>query len=129
MDGRDGGKKGKKFRADKKKLLEYTAQLDTLQFKQALLDLQYYADWDEHVIDIKRERDSDWDGEEEADEGYAEARRLAYAAIKAKLGDNVRHLSTGMRPGDARGLFKRISNRSCSLTTGAIQALKEEVNG
>ena len=135
-DGKDpaddgNGNGGDKKRNDKK-LLEYSQQLPTLttenfvDFKDAFKDLIYYAEWEADVVDLQQESADIWDGAEEADEDTKKARRLAYALLRMKLNGSLRHLVTGIRPGDAKGLWKRIFSRFCTSTSGALQELKTE---
>ena len=117
------------------KLNEYAMQLPTLtannyhEWKQSLDDLNYFAQWDDSVLDLQDKIETPWDGAEESSDTIAKQRRMAYAVLRMKLHPDLRHLLTGLRPGDSRGIYSRISTRFLSLTTGAIQALAEELNG
>ena len=118
--------------SEDKKLLPYTKQLPTLttenfvEFKNALENLQYYAGWDEKTLDLKLTIPAPWDGREEADKKVQSHRRLSYAVLRMKVASPLRHLLTGITPGDVRGLWRRIHNRFCIKTSGALQALKTE---
>ena len=99
------------------------------EWKQSLDDLNYFAQWDDSVLDLQDKINTPWDGIEESSDTIAKQRRMAYAVLRMKLHPDLRHLLTGLRPGDSRGIYSRISTRFLSLTTGAIQALAEELNG
>jgi hypothetical protein len=118
--------------AEDKKIIPYSKQLPTLtldnfvEFKSALENLAYFAEWHERTLDLKLNIDDPWDGTEEADKKRQKTRKLAYAILRLKMGTQLRHLLTGVTPGDARGLWKRIHNRFCTKTAGSFQALKTE---
>ena len=74
-----------------KKLIPYCKQIPVLsndnfvEFKDALENLIYYADWHEATIDIKLSVNAPWNGNEEADKKRQSARKLAYAVLRLKL--------------------------------------------
>ena len=115
----------------KNKIAEYKAQMVTLnennflEWKEALLNLQYYAEWNEDVIDMKQSQPP-WDKGEEADNKERRDRRHAYAIIRMTVSDKLKHLIKGVTPGDARGIYKRIYDRFCRITAGALKALQTE---
>jgi hypothetical protein len=61
------------FEQEDKKLIPYSKQLPTLtldnfvEFKSALENLAYFADWHKKTMDLKLEMADPWDGLEEAD--------------------------------------------------------------
>lgn len=98
-----------------------------MQWHESLKNLAYYAEWDNSILDMEGTMDP-WDGKEEEDKTIRQGRRDAYAVVRLCISPELQHIISNMRPGDARGMFKKLFNRFCRLTSGAIQSLKNEVN-
>ena len=120
--------------AKSSRLLELDKQMPRLKesnfvaWNEALLNLQYYANWDVKLIDIEQSSTTKWDGVDETDKVQANDRRLAYAVIRMSISPELYHLRDGMRPGDVMGLYKKLYTRFCRLTHGAIAGLKKDIN-
>ena len=117
---------------DDKKLIPYSKQLPMLtqdnycEFKEALTHLVYFADWHEDTLDLEFNIVNPWNGQEEADKTRQKARKLAFVILRLKISPSLSHLMTGIRPGDARGLWKKINQRFFTNTSGSYQRLENE---
>ena len=95
---------------------------------ERLRQLIYFANWDDDCLDVDQARPA-WDGREEQDDEVCRNRRDACAVLRMCLDDGpMEHLLVATRPGDARGIYKKIHNRFCMLTHGATEALRNEIN-
>ena len=121
---------------DKKSVLRlttYASQVRTLtsknwmSFVKDMVDVQYYAMWPDHVLDIAQKIAEAWDGVEEKDDFERQSRRDAYALICMKMAPELKHLRVGVDPGDARGQWKRLHNRFNVYTPFAIDALEVDI--
>ena len=117
---------------DDKRIIPYSKQLPALnldnyvQFKEAMLNLIYYAEWHADTLDMQFNIADPWDGTEENDKKRQKARKLAFLLLTLKLSPSLQHLKTGVRPGDARGLWKKIHNRFFANNSGSYQRLENE---
>ena len=80
------------------------------EFKNSLRNLIYFARWHASLIDVDQlDADNPWDGNEAKDEDEErDNRRNAFALLRMKVGDDLKHLLTNIRPGDCKALWKRI---------------------
>ena len=118
--------------SDDKNLIPYSKQLPTLnqdnyvEFQEALINVIYYAKWHADTLDLRFNIADPWDGTEENDKKRQKARKLAFVILCLKLSPSLHHLKTGIRPGDARGLWKKIHNRFFANNSGSYQRLENE---
>ena len=100
------------------------------EWNNALEEVEYYADWDADLIDIqqnKTEEKYNWDGARPTDKTEHQNRKLAYALVKMSLSKDLHYLLHSIRPGDVKEQYKRIFNRFCRLTPGALRELKADL--
>ena len=103
-------------------------QNNFIAWNKALLNVEYFANWDRDLIDMGQTDDSVWDPDaEEPSEKRRADRRNAFALIRLTVSQELHHLLTGITPGDVKALYKKLYRRFCRLTAGAIQGLKKEL--
>ena len=98
------------------------------QWKLSLIALKYSARWSDNAIDIQRTGVDTWDGTEELSRHEARSRRDSCDVMRLRISPHLQFMIEDIRPGDARGLFLRLSERYSVLTTAAFQTLTKEVN-
>lgn len=97
---------------------------NVIVFLEALEVVEYYGNWPKEILDLEQKEPDEWDGQEEADAEFRSNRRKAFATIRGRIPAELAHLYVGMRPGDAKGIVRKVIERFCSMTPGAIQALR-----
>jgi hypothetical protein len=96
-------------------------------WNEELVNLEYYADWPPELLDIAQNEEEDWDPADDESKLEKSQRRQAFSVLRLTMAAHLKHLRTGITPGDCRGFYKKIFNRFCRLTTGAISGLKKEL--
>lgn len=118
--------------AAKSRLMDLKLQMPTLtgknfiEWNEELRNIEYFGSWDPSIIDIDQDDPDAWDGEEGNVKSKRD-RRDAYAIIRLTIAAEFKHILSGTRPGDAKDCYKRLFNRFCRLTSGAISGLKKEL--
>lgn len=90
--------------------------------------MAYIAGWEENIVNMSRSDSGRWDGVEEADLKRKTQRTTAYAVMRSRISQDLKHLVYNVRPGDAPAMYLAIHNRFCRLTTGAIAKMETELN-
>lgn len=94
-------------------------------YRECLLSVQFVAGWEKTMIDINQEVQAEWDGDQSRDSQEQISNRAdAFAIMWTKINKDLYHLRTGTIPGDVKGFFRKIYQRFCSLTSGALQTLR-----
>ena len=104
----DGDKNDNKDQ--RSKLASYSKMLGMLNknsfhsWDENLGYLEYHTSWPKEILDRDRNHvDNRWDGNEEDDNGFAVARRDAFALLHMHVEPELQHLFLHARPGDAKG--------------------------
>ena len=99
-------------------------------WNRALEDVEYYAGWDESIIDIDQRHTKElWNKSKKESAKRQQHRRTAHALLRMTILPDLQHLVTSIKPGDVKGMYAKIFKRFCRLTPKAIQLLKQDLQG